>query len=211
MRRPDNKPRDPDEPLLFDLPLTGPGREEDDEALPLRRRSAREDRTAAPEPPPATRRGPVPVPDPEPGFDDEPEEQPAASGFAGRGRRYASGLADLMVHAAVLVVALLGCRGLGVRPEFIRDWPALGIFLLSFSFLYIVLPLAFWGQTLGMAWAGLTARNRDAEALTFSQTARRWLGGLLTTAILGLPLLVTGSRRSLTDLLSGSATYPGDG
>jgi uncharacterized RDD family membrane protein YckC len=205
MRRPDNKPRDPDEPLLFDLPLAGPGLEDDDEALPLRQRASHEVRDEPPEPP---RRGPVPVPDLELEEEDESPVRPAGNGSAGRGRRAAAGLADLMVHAAVLVVALVGCRSLGVRPELARDWPALGVFLLSFSFLYVVLPLAFWGQTLGMAWAGLTSRNRDGEPLTFNQTARRWLGGLLSTAILGLPLLITGSRRSLTDLVSGSATYP---
>ena len=99
----------------------------------------------------------------------------------------------------------------GRAARALADWPALALFLLSFSFLYTVVPLAFWGHTLGMAWAGLTARNRDGEPLTFDQTARRWLGGLLTLAILGLPLLVTGDRRSLTDLLSGSATYSGRG
>ena len=55
------------------------------------------------------------------------------------------------------------------------------------------------------------SRNRDGDPLTFDQTARRWLGGILTVATLGLPLLVTGDRRSLTDGLSGSATYPEDG
>jgi hypothetical protein len=51
------------------------------------------------------------------------------------------------------------------------------------------------------------SRNQDGEPLTFDQTARRGLGGLVTLGLLGLPLLVTGSRRSISDLLSGSATY----
>jgi uncharacterized RDD family membrane protein YckC len=196
MRRP-NKPDPPDEPLLFDLPLAGPEREESE---PPRRRKGR------PAPPPTTTRsGPIPVPDPEP---EEVAPGRPASEFAGRGRRLAAGLADLLVHAAVLVLALLGTRWLGVRPDPIRDWPALALFLLSFSFLFTVLPLAFWGQTLGMAWSGILSRNRDGEPLTFDQTARRWLGGLVTTALLGLPVLVSG-RRSLSDLVSGSATYPG--
>jgi uncharacterized RDD family membrane protein YckC len=75
----------------------------------------------------------------------------------------------------------------------------------------VVLPLAFWGHTLGMAWAGITSRSRDGEPLTFDQTARRWIGGILTVAALGLPLLATGDRRSLTDAVSGSATYPEEG
>ncbi|HEX3554792.1 MAG TPA: RDD family protein [Thermoanaerobaculia bacterium] len=209
MRRPD-KPDPPDEPLLFDLPLGGPEREPEPPP-PARRkqpeRPAREGRSPAAGPA-ATRSGPVPVPDPEP---DEKAGRPSAkpaSEFAGRGRRLGAGLADLLVHAAVLVGALLGTRWMGVKPDPVRDWPALAVFLLSFSFLYTVLPLAFWGQTLGMAWTNITSRNRDGEPLTFDQTARRWLTGLVTAALLGLPALVSG-RRSLSDLVSGSATYPG--
>jgi hypothetical protein len=62
-----------------------------------------------------------------------------------------------------------------------------------------------------MAWARISSRNGDGEPLTFDQTARRWLGGIVTTVTLGLPLLVTGDRRSLTDVISGSATYPEEG
>jgi hypothetical protein len=58
-----------------------------------------------------------------------------------------------------------------------------------------------------MAWVGLSARNQDGEPLTFDQTARRWLGGLLTLGFAGLPILLTGKGRSLTDRLSGSATF----
>jgi uncharacterized RDD family membrane protein YckC len=209
MRRP-NQPNEPDEPLLFDLPLSSPEREP--EPPPLRRKPERTAREArAPELPLTTRSGPVPVPDPEPADEaDESGERDGApaSEFAARGSRLGAGLADLLVHAAVLVGALLGTRWMGVRPDFARDWPALAVFLASFSFLYTVLPLAFWGQTLGMAWTGISSRNRDGEPLTFDQTARRWLGGVITAATLGLASLVS-SRRSLTDLVSGSATYPG--
>jgi uncharacterized RDD family membrane protein YckC len=136
--------------------------------------------------------------------------EPAPRGeLAGRGRRAAAGLADLVVHAAVGVLAILGCRWLGVRPD-LREWPAFAAFLLAFSFLYTVLPLAFWGHTPGMAWAAITARNRDGEPLTFDQTIRRWLGGLLTFALIGLPLLLAPGGRALTDWISGSATYPLD-
>jgi len=210
MRRPD-KPDEPDEPLLFDLPLSSPEREPEPPPRKKPERTAREARPAssrpAPELPLATRSGPVPVPDPEPDEAGETGGAPASE-FAGRGTRFGAGLADLLVHAAVLVGALLGTRWMGVKPDPVRDWPALAVFLASFSFLYTVLPLAFWGQTLGMAWTRISSRNRDGEPLTFDQTARRWLGGLVTAALLGLPSLVS-SRRSLTDLLSGSATYPG--
>jgi uncharacterized RDD family membrane protein YckC len=205
MRRTEKPDEPADEPLLFDLPLTGA--EEDAakaaEAAPEGQRPLRGSRRAAAAPP-AARSGPMPVPPPP--QPPEPLLRPANE-LASRGSRFAAGLADLVAHAAVGVMALLGVRWLGVRPE-LADWPALAVFLLTFSFLYTVLPLAFWGHTLGMAWSGIISRNRDGEPLTFDQTARRWLGGLLTVLALGLPLLVTGARRSLTDLLSGSATYP---
>ena len=199
MRRP-GKPNQPEEPLLFDLPLAAPGSGEEPEELPVtpKRRAPAETR----------RMGPVPVPEPE----DREEARPAPaprSEFAGPVRRIAAGVADLIVHAAVGVLALLGCRWLEVRPE-IREWPAFAAFLLSFSFLYTVLPLAFWGHTPGMAWAAITARNRNGEPLTFDQTVRRWLGGLLTLALVGLPVLLGFGGRTLTDWISGSAAYPFD-
>lgn len=209
MRRPD-KTKEPDEPLLFDLPLAGPGLGDEEEPLldqPRRRL------TPPTSPAPAPRKArPVRVPDPEPeplDSDSETESVPTGE-FAGRGHRFSAGGADLLVHAAIAVLALLGVRGMGVRTD-LSAWPAFAVFLLSFSFLYTVLPLAFWGHTLGMAWAGITSRNRDGEPLTFDQTVRRWLGGIVTVATVGLPLLVTGDRRSLTDVLSGSASYPGEG
>lgn len=192
-----------DAPFLFDLPLEGPARE--------------------PEPAIHHETAPAPLPEPERpekraprrprGLSELPvEEFHPAPRRVGKVRgalrsRLSAGIADLVVHGALGVVAMVGARLLGARPG-VDDWPAIAAFLLSFSFLYTVLPLAFWGQTLGMAWADLTSRNRDGEPLTFDQAARRWLGSLLTAGTLGLPLFVTAGRRSLTDLVSGSATYP---
>lgn len=136
---------------------------------------------------------------------EEPAAAPIPSGRVGIGRRAAAGTADLLVHVAVAVLALAGCRTLGVMPA-VADWPAFGVFLLSFSFLYTVVPLAFWGHTLGMTWAGLTAESIGGEPLSFDQTARRWLGALLTLATAGLPLLLALGGRSLADRLSGSRT-----
>jgi len=130
---------------------------------------------------------------------------PIPSGRAGIGRRAAAGAADLLVHVAVVVLALAGCRALGVAPA-MGDWPAFALFLLSFSFLYTVVPLAFWGHTLGMTWAGLTVESTGGEPLSFDQTARRWLGALLTLGAAGLPLLLVLTGRSLADRLSGSRT-----
>lgn len=186
----------PDEPLLFDLPLE-PQRGRSVVTPPERKRAPR---AAPPEPEPL-------FVDPDP--DDLEESLPAAaesrSGRAGFFSRIAAASADLLVHAAVAVGILIGCRYMGVRPV-LSDWPAVALFLLSFSFLYTVVPLAFWGHTPGMAWAGLDARSRDGEPLAFDQTARRWIGGIVTLLLLGLPLLLAFGGRSLSDLLSGSET-----
>ncbi len=210
MRRSDETP---EEPLLFDLPLDIPERERQIPAPPPERKRAAERRPREEPPalplrePPASLR-PVPAQKLERDRSEEPErieehaeddDRPSVSS------RFAAGIADVVVHTAVLVLALLGSRQLGVRP-ILADWPAFSLFLLSFSFLYTVVPLAFWGHTLGMAWSGLTSRGRDGEPLTFDQTVRRWLGGLLTAATLGLPILVAGRGRNLSDLLSGSET-----
>lgn len=208
-----------DEPLLFDLPL-----ETNTKGAP--RESPEKGRVAPP--PPARHR----AFDEEPAFDDDDfldsreitspsaaarhhleivssqqlsEDGEASEGMGSLiGSRLAAGGADLLIHAAVLVLAVGGCLFLGVRPE-LSAWPALGLFLLSFSFLYTVVPLAFWGHTPGMAWARLASQNDDGEPLTFDQTARRWLGAVLTTAFLGIPLLLFG-KRSLADRLSHSQT-----
>jgi uncharacterized RDD family membrane protein YckC len=212
MRAPDE---DGDEPLLFDLPLGAPARRSAGGEAPAGRKRAepRRERPAAlepadlplVEPPPSRRSGPVALPaEPAPA----PAEPDAATEPAPRHpvrSRLAAGAADLLVHAAIAVVALVGAHLMGIRPA-LSDAPAVLLFLLSFSFLYLVVPLAFWGQTLGMVWAGLAAQNRDGDPLAFDQTVRRWLGALLTTATLGLPILLAGRRRTLTDLLSGSET-----
>jgi uncharacterized RDD family membrane protein YckC len=189
----------PDEPLLFDLPLE-----------PQRGRSAPAPIAERKRAPRAAPREERPTPPLEASLTfDEPDESPTQSaGPAGRarlGRRISAAGADLIVHASVAVGVLIGCRLMGVHPV-LSDWPAVALFLLSFSFLYTVVPLAFWGHTPGMAWAGLDARSRDGEPLAFDQTARRWIGGILTLLFLGLPLLLAFGGRSLSDLLSGSET-----
>jgi uncharacterized RDD family membrane protein YckC len=247
MRRPDN------EPLLFDLPLDRPARDDETEPLldrqpPRPERPARTERTDRPEAPPPPRQpqspraartgeapplGPARAPrlplasaaalaaqaraaqlplavrageETAEGRADEPAG-PSGQRAAGPaiGRRLAAAAADLLVHAAVTVLALAGCAYLGAVPA-LRDWPAVAVFVLSFSFLYTVVPLAFWGHTLGMTWAGLSAESVDGEPLSFDQTARRWLGALLTVATLGLPLLLALGGHSLADRLSGSRT-----
>ncbi|MFQ5349398.1 MAG: RDD family protein [Thermoanaerobaculia bacterium] len=122
-------------------------------------------------------------------------------------QRAAAGLTDLGVCAAVMVMLLVALLAQGLRPA-LPDWPAGVLFLLTFSFLYAVLPLAFWGRTPGMALIGLKATTPDGRPLTFRQAVLKWLGSVLTVALVGLPLLLALGGRSLSDLLSGSLTRP---
>lgn len=223
----------PDEPVLFDLPLGLPEETSEPEPAPAAAKSrdraagasssGRSSRPAASgllpfEPPAEAQSYPRAVPSPRSAGiaveDEEDDQAPVDSaGFSvfpsGR-ERWIAGAADLVVHAAVLVVALIGVRGLGIHPALQHALP-FAMFLASFSFLYTVIPLAFWGQTLGMGWMRTIARDRDGQALTFDQTARRWLGGLIVAGLLGLPVWLGRRGRSLTDWLSGSITLRADG
>lgn len=137
-----------------------------------------------------------------------PGERPAAVPAA-LTHRLAASLLDGGVLLVVTAGAILGAFLLGVRWQ-ADDLPALGMFLLVFSFVYSVMPLAFWGRTPGMALARVLSRGADGGPLTFGQTALRWLAGLLTVALAGLPLLLSLPAlggRSLADRLSGSHTW----
>lgn len=119
--------------------------------------------------------------------------------------RLLGGLADLTIHFATLgmMVVAVQLMGVPVRPA---DWPAFAALAIIFSFLYAVIPLAFWGHTPGMAWVGHSARSETDEPLSFGQTAMRWAGALFTVVLLGLPLLLALQGRSLADRLSDSKT-----
>jgi len=126
--------------------------------------------------------------------------------FAPLARRLAGAAGDLVILAAAGVLAAAGAGAMGVTTT--RDHlPALLLFVLVFSFLYSVVPLAFWGSTPGMSWAGLVARTGAGEPLSFGQTALRWLASWVTWVSLGLLGLLSLTGRSLTDRLSGSGTY----
>lgn len=114
---------------------------------------------------------------------------------------------DLVIVAATGAVAALGARWLGARIG-LAELAPLTLFLLAWSFVYFVVPLAFWGATPGMSWAGLIARTSATEPLSFGQAAMRWLGTWLTWATLGVGGLVALTGRSLADRLSGSSTFP---
>jgi uncharacterized RDD family membrane protein YckC len=214
-----------DEPSLFDLPLVP------EEAEPRRREPPRPAAGPARRPPaaPSPERPLLPFDDaaaesrrteggPDTGWEGPGEESPpwereegAAPGAAGPvrapfGARLVAVAVDAAALAAVGGVGMLGMVLLGVELGG-RALPGLGAFLLVFSFAYSVIPLAFWGATPGMAAAGLVARGADGGGLTFGQTGLRWLAGLATLALAGLPLLLALGGRSPADHLSGSSTW----
>ena len=119
--------------------------------------------------------------------------------------RLLGGLADVTIHLATLGSMIVAVQLMGV-PVALADWPAFAGLTLIFSFLYSVVPLAFWGHTPGMAWVGHSARSESDEPLSFPQTAMRWLGSLFTVFLLGLPLLLGLGGRSLADRISDSKT-----
>ena len=183
----EGRPREEVRPLPLDrLPQAPPAEPEERQEWP---RLAHGARTAAPAE-----------------IDSEIEPQLGENADAGVGARFKAALADLVVFAAVTAIVLVGTLRFGVTLRW-SDWPAYALFVLTFSFLYSVISLAFWGQTPGMVWAGIVARGEEADALAFGQTARRWAAGLLTVALVGLPGLLALRGRSLADRLSGSRTY----
>ena len=84
----------------------------------------------------------------------EQEDVPPLPSGATTIQRFSAGVADLLVHGAVLL--LPGPRAVGhgnlSRQE---QAPAFALFLLAFSFPYTAVALAFWGQTPGMSVAGI--------------------------------------------------------
>ncbi len=119
-------------------------------------------------------------------------------------RRLVAGALDVAVAATAVLPAIAGAAALGSPPR-LAHWPAYALVGLALSFVYVVYSLAFWGRTPGMARAGLHAWASNGAPVSFGQAVRRWLGGVATVALLGLPaLLIAKGRRSLADQLSGT-------
>lgn len=153
-------------------------------------------------PPAAEGAAATPSAAPSPQSIDRHDETPPAPFRA----RVLAGLADFALHLGMVGAMVGGATVLGVQVGW-DDWPALGLLVIAFSFLYWVVPLAFWGQTPGMAWIGIGSRALDDEPLSFSQTALRWLGALLTVLLAGIPLALATTGSSLSDRLSQSKTH----
>ncbi len=188
------------EPFLFDLPLEPPASAA---AVPPTENEAESSRAFAAQdtaPEEAFGEDPQPL---------EPQSVvPREPIIAHLWPRILSGGADLLVHAGALAAIALGLQFMAVEPR-LEHWPSFLAFMVAFSFLYTVVSLAFWGQTAGMAWFGLAARESPQFPLSFAQATSRWLGGLGTLALAGLPLLLALSGSSLSDRMSRSKTYQG--
>lgn len=121
-------------------------------------------------------------------------------------RRFRAGLLDGAIIAAGLAVLLAGASRLGA-PVRLVDWPAYLLPALEFSFLYVVFSITFWRRTPGMAQAGLTVGASHGDGVTPGQAVRRWVGGIFTLSLGGLPtLLALRDGRSLADRISGLRT-----
>lgn len=120
-------------------------------------------------------------------------------------RRLLAGLFDLAVTTAAWTILLLAAlfMGAGLRAS---DWPGYLLALASFSFVYTVYSLVFWGRTPGMRRARLAAHSDNGAPITVGQAVLRWIGGAVTALLLGLPsLLLLRGGRSFTDYVSDSS------
>lgn len=193
MKRPDTTT---DSDLLFDLPLEIPAAQRDQETAEVTRQGIEF----------AEVQTPLVFESPNPHETNETPAPAFATGSPGEpslGSRFSAAILDLGTLVAGLAVAVGGIIVLGVRPT-LALWPPLVLFLLSFSFLYTVMPLAFWGKTPGMAYARIVCRGNNGLPLTIPQTVLRWVGLVVVYAGAGLPALLALSGVSLSDLLSGS-------
>ncbi len=188
------------EPALFDLPLVVDPEIAEEAGLEVDRTAERDPR------PPIAEAEQIDLPAAAP----VAAEEDASEGLAERlsagllPQRLLAGAIDSAVCGVALGVLVAGASMLGAPPRAV-DGPAYLLALLLFSFFYVVFSLVFWGRTPGMLRAGLAARSRRGRPLSPSQAALRWLGGVATVALLGLPtLLALHDRRSLADYLSRS-------
>jgi hypothetical protein len=134
---------------------------------------------------------------------DSPGLDRRAAPLSARGPAFAADAALVLLVAAAALLAATAGRGQPLRLQGLF-WTA--AFALYLSFFSTVVPLILFGKTVGMALTGLTARGRKGSPLTALESARRWLGTVLTAASLGVPLVVARRHReapSPADRLSG--------
>ena len=130
-----------------------------------------------------------------------------STGFAALPDRALGAAADVATSVLVVIVALLAAFAARGRTPTIRGVGWAALFALTVSFFAVVVPLVLFGRTVGMALAGLVARDDGAgRLLTPAEAFRRWAGTLLTVVGAGLPVLWTVRNADLptpADRLSG--------
>lgn len=142
--------------------------------------------------------------------------QPVASRAAEGSDRESAGPASVrhrLLASALDAVAMLLTLGLLVAFSLAMgvdvEWADLPLYLptwLAFGFFYQVLPLLFWGRTPGMTLVGIESSDRRGGPLTFQQATLRWLAGLVTWSLAGIPGTLAFTGRSLVDRASRSRT-----
>jgi uncharacterized RDD family membrane protein YckC len=138
-------------------------------------------------------------------------DEPGAEVPIAFARRFAAGLAD------VVILGLFGALELAAGAILLelRFPPAALLGLSAFLFLaalvLLVLVPFVWGATPGMALADLRVSAADGGSPTLAAASLRFVGALLTGALAGVPLLVAAfdrKGRTLSDLLSGTTLVP---
>jgi len=168
---------------------------------------------AASTPPPAQTASAASGPTADDDVDDpgEPVDDPGAEASVAFARRFAAGLAD------VVILGLFGALELAAGAILLelRFPPSallgLGAFLFLAALVLLVLVPFVWGATPGMALADLRVSAADGGSPTLAAASLRFLGALLTGALAGVPLLVAAfdrKGRTLSDLLSGTTLVP---
>lgn len=137
----------------------------------------------------------------------ESVDEPGAEVPVAFARRFAAGLAD------IVILGLFGALELAAGAILLelRFPPAallgLGAFLFLAALVLLVLVPFVWGATPGMALADLRVLAADGGTPTLSAASRRFLGALLTAGLAGVPLLVAAfdpKGRTLADLVSST-------
>ena len=142
-------------------------------------------------------------------FPNASEPEPAApfvEKSAAAGARAKAFAADALLCALTSAAAFLGAAASVPRSPAAGSWLWCGLFAIEVSFFLCVPSLALFGKTPGMALADITVEREDGEKPPIPGILRRWLAGLVTILLAGLPLLTMAfdaRRRSPADLASG--------
>jgi hypothetical protein len=120
------------------------------------------------------------------------EAEPQTSAAASLAVRAVALAADLAGTSLAVTAALMGAVAATGQSPRISGFPWAAAFGVGFSFVFVVVPLALFGRTVGMSLAGIAADAGAAgRRLTAGEAARRWAGTAVTVLGLGLPILFT--------------------